>query len=74
VPLCVVCGGKDAKYVDISREMCDLARTSPHLSPGQVRCHVVPEAGHCVHLEAPQALAPILADFLSSLELEQESK
>ncbi|QDZ21991.1 menaquinone biosynthesis protein [Chloropicon primus] len=68
IPLCVVCGELDPKYVSISEEMCELARESPHLQPQDVQLHVVSGAGHCVHLEAPQAVAPILSNFVSYVE------
>ena len=68
VPLCLVCGEHDPKYVAISKEMCELAKSSPHLDSADIRMHVVPGVGHCVHLEAPQVLSPILANFVSYID------
>ena len=65
VPLCIICGECDSKYVDISHQMVALARESPHLGEEDVQLHTIPGAGHCVHVEAPQALAPILTNFVS---------
>ena len=72
VPLCVVCGERDSKYEASSREMCEAAARSPHLGEGDVSMHVVPGVGHCVHLESPEALAPILASFSSHVAQREE--
>jgi isochorismate synthase/2-succinyl-5-enolpyruvyl-6-hydroxy-3-cyclohexene-1-carboxylate synthase/2-succinyl-6-hydroxy-2,4-cyclohexadiene-1-carboxylate synthase/O-succinylbenzoate synthase len=67
VPLCVVCGDCDSKYVEISHKMVALARKSPHLKEEDVQLHTIRGAGHCVHVETPQALAPILANFVTHI-------
>ena len=65
VPLAVVCGDLDDKYLSLSQEMCGLARQSPFLCEEEdVEVHVVQGVGHCVHIEAPQVVAPILTQFL----------
>jgi 2-succinyl-6-hydroxy-2,4-cyclohexadiene-1-carboxylate synthase len=48
-----IAGGRDPKYTD-------LARSASAAVPGS-RCVIVPQAGHAVHLEAPEEFAEALA-------------
>jgi 2-succinyl-6-hydroxy-2,4-cyclohexadiene-1-carboxylate synthase len=53
VPVDVVVGARDEKFRGIAEEMVRLLPSA--------RLHVVPEAGHAVHLEAGGAIAEVLA-------------
>jgi 2-succinyl-6-hydroxy-2,4-cyclohexadiene-1-carboxylate synthase len=55
VPVLLVVGGRDAKYVDIAHRM---AASIP-----QARVEVIAGAGHACHLERPDAVAHLLAAF-----------
>lgn len=57
-PAQLIVGERDRKFVDINREM---AQIMP-----QAQLSVVPEAGHTVHLEAPDAFLQIVSEFLSA--------
>lgn len=57
VPVTVVAGELDPRYVQAGRDM-QACLTSSEL-------HLIPETGHAVHLEAPDALAQILRRALS---------
>jgi 2-succinyl-6-hydroxy-2,4-cyclohexadiene-1-carboxylate synthase len=57
-PTLLVVGALDAKYVALGRMMS--ARI-----PG-ARLEVVPDAGHAVHLERPDAFAALVAGFLAA--------
>ena len=52
VPTSLVVGTEDTKYTALMREMQERRPNTP--------LHILPQAGHCLHLEAPQALADIL--------------
>jgi 2-succinyl-6-hydroxy-2,4-cyclohexadiene-1-carboxylate synthase len=52
VPVTLVVGERDEKYVAIAQEMAALI--------ADARLVVVPRAGHAVHLEAPDAVAEVL--------------
>ncbi len=51
----LLAGSRDPKYVDVARRLAALI-------PGS-RCIIVPEAGHAVHLETPEAFAESLAAY-----------
>jgi 2-succinyl-6-hydroxy-2,4-cyclohexadiene-1-carboxylate synthase len=56
VPTLVLVGGLDAKFLEIGERMAEqLPRAS---------LHVVPDAGHAIHLERPDAWAQAVGDFL----------
>lgn len=57
IPTLLVAGALDAKYVAIAEQM---ARALP-----DARLHVVPDAGHAVHLEQPADFAGAVAAFLA---------
>lgn len=57
VPTLAVAGALDSKYVALTRRM---AEADP------VQAAVVPGVGHAVHAEAPDALATLLTQFLTS--------
>ncbi|MBL4844116.1 MAG: alpha/beta fold hydrolase [Planctomycetes bacterium] len=59
-PTLLLCGAEDPKFCGLGR---DLARALPAAT-----CVTIPAAGHCAHLEAPQASAAAVGEFLSSLE------
>ncbi|HEU6452333.1 MAG TPA: 2-succinyl-6-hydroxy-2,4-cyclohexadiene-1-carboxylate synthase [Gemmatimonadaceae bacterium] len=59
VPVLLVCGALDAKYVRIASEMKELL---PHAA-----LRVVEGAGHAVHLERPRELLGAVEDFLISI-------
>ena len=53
-PVDIVVGALDAKYADLAGQM--RARVP------DARLHLLPDAGHAIHLEQPGALARILLD------------
>lgn len=61
MPVTLVVGGEDGKFLSIAERFRD-RRPSTRLA-------VVPDVGHDVTLEAPQALARILGDGLQALEV-----
>jgi pimeloyl-ACP methyl ester carboxylesterase len=54
----LLAGAEDPRYVEFARRLATLIPRS--------RAVVVPEAGHAVHLEQPEATASLLSDHLSS--------
>ncbi len=60
LPTLLVAGGLDDKYVELAREM---AREMAGRLPA-ARVEIVPEAGHAVHLEAPDAVARLLLEHV----------
>lgn len=54
--LVAIAGERDAKYRDLAGE---IGRRAP-----RARIHVIPGAGHAVHLERPDALAAVLGPIL----------
>jgi pimeloyl-ACP methyl ester carboxylesterase len=57
MPALLLAGALDAKYAALSREM---SRAMP-----DARRVIVPDAGHAVHLERPQAFQYAVLDFLA---------
>lgn len=57
MPLLLLAGAEDEKFVAIARQMA-------HSIP-QARLVIVPDAGHTVHLEQPQAWREVLLAFLA---------
>lgn len=55
VPTCLLVGAEDEKFVTINRQM---AARIPN-----ARLAIVPQAGHMVHVEQPQAFARVLMTF-----------
>lgn len=60
VPLLLIAGAHDEKYVAANAALAE--------SVPAARARVVADAGHCVHLERPSALARLVADFLDEGE------
>ena len=58
-PALVIAGALDARYVEIAETM---AASMP-----QAGIFIVPNSGHAVHLEQPQALADATVSFLRSV-------
>ena len=56
LPVLLIAGERDTKFVDIARRMSG--------SLPDVRIAVVPDVGHAVHLEAPDAWADAVEDFV----------
>ena len=56
LPVLLLAGALDAKYCELAHEM---ATVLP-----QCRVHVVPDAGHAVHLEQPAAFDDVVHNFL----------
>ncbi len=54
MPVGYVAGGRDAKYTALARQM---QQTQPRL-----KVWIVPQAAHMVHLDAPDALAEMIAE------------
>lgn len=59
-PTLLVVGAEDPKFQAIA---ADLAAALP-----SARCVTIAGAGHCAHLEAPDASAAAVLEFLSTLE------
>jgi len=57
VPVLLIVGGLDTKYVDIAQRM---AARIP-----DARVEIVEGAGHACHLEQPERVAHLLASFAS---------
>jgi 2-succinyl-6-hydroxy-2,4-cyclohexadiene-1-carboxylate synthase len=57
MPVLIIAGELDSKYVAIGREMKELI---PH-----ARLEIVPEAGHNVHLEQPAVFNKLVLNFLN---------
>ena len=55
MPVLLIVGGLDVKYVDIARRMAERI--------DDVRLEVVPDAGHACHLEQPERVAHLLASW-----------
>lgn len=64
VPVLLIAGERDSKFVQIAREM------NSYLPNSTLR--VIPDAGHSVHLENPQAVASEIDDWL--LHTEDDSR
>ncbi|TMD67431.1 MAG: 2-succinyl-6-hydroxy-2,4-cyclohexadiene-1-carboxylate synthase [Chloroflexi bacterium] len=56
IPVLLIAGELDAKFTTIARHM---AQTLP-----QSQLHIIPAAGHTVHLEQPQAFASLVGNFV----------
>ncbi len=56
IPLCYVAGERDPKYTAIGRRVVDLC---PH-----GKLHIIPHAGHAVHIEQPEELSRVIAAFV----------
>ena len=57
-PTLVLAGAEDPPYIAFAKRLAAIIPRS--------RAVVVPEAGHAVHLEQPEATARLLSDHLSS--------
>jgi 2-succinyl-6-hydroxy-2,4-cyclohexadiene-1-carboxylate synthase len=60
VPVLLLSGSEDPKFQALAR---DLAAALP-----RARCVTIEGAGHCAHLEAPEAAAAAILEFASTLE------
>jgi 2-succinyl-6-hydroxy-2,4-cyclohexadiene-1-carboxylate synthase len=56
LPLLAIAGGRDERYCEAARRLADSVPTG--------RSAAVEHAGHAVHLQRPDAVARLLADFL----------
>ena len=56
IPVLLIAGELDAKFTTIARHM---AQALP-----QSQLHIIPAAGHTVHLERPQAFASLVGNFV----------
>ena len=56
MPVLLLAGTEDTKYVEIAREM-------HHVIPASV-LEIVPESGHAIHLERPDLFGDIVQEFL----------
>ncbi|HEU4328518.1 MAG TPA: 2-succinyl-6-hydroxy-2,4-cyclohexadiene-1-carboxylate synthase [Roseiflexaceae bacterium] len=61
LPVLLLAGGQDTRYCDLARLMAE------HLP--NARLEIVPEAGHTIHLERPQAFQVALLSFLDESRL-----
>ncbi len=59
-PTLLIAGAQDAKYVAIAREMAQAIPTST--------LHIVPDAGHTVHLEQPQVFEQLVIQFCQEVQ------
>ena len=58
-PTLVLAGALDTKYVEIAGQLADSIR--------HARVAVIPDAGHAVHLEQPEAMLHAVLEFLNGL-------
>jgi 2-succinyl-6-hydroxy-2,4-cyclohexadiene-1-carboxylate synthase len=56
LPVLLIAGGLDTKFVSIAHQMYDLLPRAHKV--------IVPDAGHTVHLEQPEAFCQVISDFL----------
>lgn len=63
VPTLLIAGALDAKYVTLARAMAERLPSA--------RVEIVPEAGHAVHLERPDAFAALVGGFLATVPVGQ---
>lgn len=61
IPVLLIAGELDRKFSAIARSM---AQALPH-----ARLHIVPGAGHAVHLEQPEVFDRIVEDFVHSMNI-----
>ncbi len=61
IPVLLIAGELDSKFSAIARSM---AQALPH-----ARLHIVPGAGHTVHLEQPEMFDSIVEDFIHSMNI-----
>ena len=59
-PTLLLAGASDAKYVGIAHQM--------HARLSHARLHIVPEAGHAIHLEAPRAFEMQVLMFVHTVQ------
>lgn len=59
-PVLLLSGAEDSKFQTLAR---DLAAALP-----SARCVTISDAGHCAHLEAPEASAAAILEFVETLE------
>ncbi len=59
LPALIMAGALDADY-------CDRAREMSRLIPG-ARLEIVPDAGHAIHLEQPEAFRRLVLEFLAGI-------
>ncbi len=64
VPVLILAGACDNKYVAVSKRTHQRASRSKHLDPGDARMRIVPNAGHAMHLECPHAIVVELRNFV----------
>ena len=64
VPVLILAGACDKKYVAVSKRTHQRASLSKHLDPGDARMRIVPNAGHAMHLECPHAIVVELRNFV----------
>lgn len=56
MPVCYVAGESDTKYTAIGRRVADLCPLG--------KLHIIPGAGHAVHIEQPEELSRVIASFV----------
>ncbi len=65
MPLCLVTGEQDRKYADIAQKMHNTLSRRHEMKADQFS--IVPAVGHMPHLEAPEATARIVRQFIESI-------
>lgn len=56
LPICLIVGAEDEKFVRLNEQMDMRCHNSVY--------HLVPEAGHAVHLEQPELFSDIVEQFI----------
>ena len=56
-PILLIAGALDSKYIELNTRLADHCATA--------RCHVIPDAGHSVHIEQPAQFRRVVDDFLA---------
>jgi len=59
IPVLLIAGALDVKFTKIAQRMAQLLQ--------QAQLHIVPAAGHTVHLEQPQVFTSLVGDFCLSV-------
>ena len=57
MPVLLVVGANDPKFRVINEEMCEAIGNNAQM-------HVIPDAGHSAHMEQPDTVAALIADFI----------
>ena len=74
MPVSLVSGALDTKFVNINSHMYRVMQQRPHKSRSarEVTLHVIKNAGHAVHIEQPLQFQRILVQLCKSSSLKHD--